>query len=79
MTDRTYQESPDPAVGERPEDARRRGNVSARCGGENGVAQVDSDTWMEFVLDPVNIEMAWTAPAAIAALPKCEAIPQIVP
>ena len=59
MKDRTYQESPDPAVGERPEDARRRGPVSARCGGEHGVDQVDSDAWMESVLDPVNMEMAW--------------------
>lgn len=59
MKDRTYQESPDPAEGERPDDARRRGTVSARCGGENGVAQVDSDKWMECVLDPVNMEMAW--------------------
>ena len=59
MKDRTYQESPDPAVGERPEDAGRRGLVSARCGGEHGVDQVDSDAWMESVLDPVNMEMAW--------------------
>ena len=59
MKDRTYQESPDPAVGERPEDARRRGPVSARCGGEHGVDRVDSDAWMESVLDPVNMEMAW--------------------
>ena len=59
MKDRTYQESPDPAVGERPEDAGRRGPVSARCGGEHGVDQVDSDAWMESVLDPVNMEMAW--------------------
>ena len=69
MKDRTYQESPDPAVGERPENAGRRGPVSARCGGEHGVDQVDSDAWMESVLDPVNMEMAWTAPAAIAASP----------
>ena len=59
MKDRTYQESPDPAVGKRPEDARRRGPVSARCGGEHGVDRVDSDAWMESVLDPVNMEMAW--------------------
>mgnify|MGYP000288210702 FL=1 len=59
MKDRTYQESPDPAVGERPENAGRRGPVSARCGGEHGVDQVDSDAWMESVLDPVNMEMAW--------------------
>ena len=59
MKDRTYQESPDPAVGERPENAGRRGPVSARCGGEHGVDRVDSDAWMESVLDPVNMEMAW--------------------
>ena len=59
MKDRTYQESPDPAEGERPEDARRRGTASARCGGEHGVAQVETDAWMERVLDPVNMEMAW--------------------
>jgi len=59
MKDRTYQESPDPAEGERPEDARRRGTASARCGGEHGVAQVETDRWMESVLDPVNMEMAW--------------------
>ena len=40
MKDRTCQESPDPAVGERLEDARRRGTAFARCGGEHGVAQV---------------------------------------
>ena len=59
MKDRTCQESPDPAEGERPEDARRRGTASARCGGEHGVAQVETDQWMERVLDPVNMEMAW--------------------
>jgi RNA-directed DNA polymerase len=59
MKDRTCQESPDPAEGERPEDARRRGTASARCGGEHGVAQVETDKWMESVLDPVNMEMAW--------------------
>jgi RNA-directed DNA polymerase len=59
MKDRTSQESPDPAEGERPEDARRRGTASARRGGEHGVAQVDTDEWMERVLDPVNMEMAW--------------------
>ena len=59
MKDRTYQESPDPAEGERPEDARRRGTAFARCGGEHGVAQVETDAWMERVLDPVNMEMAW--------------------
>jgi|FrelakmetLWP11LW_1041352.scaffolds.fasta_scaffold40246_2 hypothetical protein len=79
MKDRTCQESPDPAEGERPEDARRRGTASARCGGEHGVAQVETDQWMERVLDPVNMEMAWTAPTAIAVLPGCEASPQSVP
>jgi hypothetical protein len=59
MKDRTCQESPDPAEGERPEDARRRGTASARCGGEHGVAQVETDAWMERVLDPVNMKMAW--------------------
>lgn len=59
MKDRTYQESPDPTEGERPEDARRRGTASARCGGEHGVAQAETEKWMESVLDPVNMEMAW--------------------
>jgi hypothetical protein len=79
MKDRTSQESPDPAEGERPEDASWRGTVSAHRGGEHRVAQVEPDEWMERVLDPVNMEMAWTAPAAIAAHLKCEATPQIVP
>lgn len=59
MKDRTSQESPDPAEGERPEDASRRGTVSAPRGGEHRVAQVETDKWMERVLDPVNMEMAW--------------------
>ena len=59
MKDRTSQESPDPAEGVRPEDARWRGIVSAHRGGEHRVAQVDIDEWMERVLDPVNMEMAW--------------------
>jgi RNA-directed DNA polymerase len=59
MKDRTYQESPDPAEGEQPENARRRGTASARCGGEHGVAQVETEEWMERVLDPVNMQKAW--------------------
>jgi hypothetical protein len=43
MKDRTYQESPDPAEGERPEDGRRRGIVSTHCGGEHRVAQVETE------------------------------------
>lgn len=59
MKDRTCQESPDPAEGGRPEDARWRGTAFTRRGGEHGVAQVETDAWMESVLDPVNMEMAW--------------------
>jgi RNA-directed DNA polymerase len=59
MKDRTYQESPDPAEGEWPENASWRGTASTHCGGEHGVAPVDPDTWMERVLDPVNMQMAW--------------------
>ena len=57
MKDRTNEEPLDPAPGER---ARQRqtaqGPASARCGGKHGEAPVETDTWMEQVLDPANLQ-----------------------
>ena len=59
MKDRTNEEPPDPAVGEQPDDAGRRGCAPARCGGKPGAAPVDPDAGMERVLHPANLNLAW--------------------
>jgi len=59
VKDRTKEESTDPAEGESPKDASWRGCASTRRGGKNGEVPTDPDTWMERVLDPVNMNLAW--------------------
>ena len=59
MKDRTDQKSTDPAEGRQPDQAGRPGCVSTRRRGKHGGIADDSDKWMERVLDPVNMSLAW--------------------
>jgi len=59
MKDRTKQELSDPALGRLPDDAERLGIDSTQCGGRHGEAPEETETWLEQVLDPTNMQCAW--------------------
>ena len=67
--DRTKEESTDPAEGEPPNDASWRGSASTHRGGKNGEVPTEPDTWMERVLDSVNMNLAWDKVRANAGAP----------
>ena len=60
MKDRTSNQEPsDPAPGSTPDDASRLECDPTRHGGRNGEVPADTETWMEQVLDPTNVQNAW--------------------
>ena len=59
MKDRTNQEPTDPAEGRQPDHAGWRGTASTHRGGKHGKVSDDPDAWMEQVLDPANMNLAW--------------------
>jgi hypothetical protein len=75
-------ESPEPITGSRPAHppttTKPQGEVRHGHGTRAETASSRGDT-LEDVLASENVALAWTAPAAIAASPECEATPQIVP
>jgi RNA-directed DNA polymerase len=59
MKDRTNEEPTDLAEGRQPDHASGRGTVSTHRGGKHGEVPDDPDAWMEQVLDPANMNLAW--------------------
>jgi RNA-directed DNA polymerase len=59
MKGRTKQEPSDPMQGSLPDDAEWPGTDPTQHGGKHSEATAETETWMEQVLDPTNVQCAW--------------------